>query len=65
MSFTFGNITMIMNDNPSNFVHQVEMEGLTGSVTFDTEGFRSNFNLEIVELRKEGLVKVGGGLDLN
>ena len=34
------------------------MEGLTGKVMFDTEGFRSNFNLEIIELRKEGLVQV-------
>ena len=34
------------------------MDGLTGKVMFDTEGFRSNFNLEIIELRKEGLVQV-------
>jgi hypothetical protein len=37
---------------------QVEMEGLTGKVSFDAEGFRSNFLLDIVELRKEGLTKV-------
>jgi hypothetical protein len=34
------------------------MEGLTGKVNFDAEGFRSNFLLDIVELRKEGLTKV-------
>jgi hypothetical protein len=34
------------------------MEGLTGKVNFDQEGFRSNFMLDIVELRKEGLTKV-------
>ena len=34
------------------------MDGLTGKVSFDAAGFRSNFNLEIVELRKEGLTKV-------
>ena len=34
------------------------MDGLTGRVSFDTEGFRSSFTLEIVELRKEGLAKV-------
>ena len=39
-------------------IDQVEMDGLTGKVSFDAEGFRSNFNLEIVELRKEGLTKV-------
>jgi hypothetical protein len=37
---------------------KVEMEGLTGKVNFDQEGFRSNFMLDIVELRKEGLTKV-------
>jgi len=42
-----------------NYMKMVEMEGLTGKVMFDTEGFRSNFNLEIIELRKEGLVQVG------
>ena len=39
-------------------IDQVEMDGLTGKVSFDAAGFRSNFNLEIVELRKEGLTKV-------
>ena len=34
------------------------MTGLTGKVSFDTEGFRSSFQLDIVELRKEGLVQV-------
>ena len=35
------------------------MEGLTGKIRFDTLGFRSDFHLDIVELKKEGLVKVG------
>jgi hypothetical protein len=35
------------------------MEGLTGQISFDSLGFRSNFNLDIVELKKEGLTKVG------
>ena len=38
---------------------QVEMDGLTGAISFDSLGFRSDFILEIVELKKEGLVKVG------
>jgi len=42
-----------------NYMKLVEMDGLTGRVSFDTEGFRSSFTLEIVELRKEGLAKVG------
>ena len=41
------------------FSLQVEMEGLTGKIRFDTLGFRSDFHLDIVELKKEGLVKVG------
>ena len=35
------------------------MEGLTGQIGFDSLGFRSDFNLDIIELKKEGLVKVG------
>ena len=35
------------------------MDGLSGKIKFDAAGFRSDFQLEIVELKKEGLVKVG------
>ena len=35
------------------------MDGLSGKIKFDSNGFRSSFDLEIVELKKEGLVKVG------
>ena len=38
---------------------QIEMEGLSGPIRFDTQGFRTDFDLEIVELKKEGLQKVG------
>lgn len=38
---------------------QVELEGLTGQIKFDSLGFRSDFNLDIIELKKEGLVQVG------
>ena len=41
------------------FPLQVEMDGLTGAIAFDSLGFRSDFVLEIVELKREGLVKVG------
>ena len=34
----------------------MELEGLTGHISFDSGGFRSNFTLDIVELKKEGLV---------
>ena len=35
------------------------MQGLTGKIKFDSRGFRTDFNLDIVELKKEGLVRVG------
>ena len=35
------------------------MKGLTGNITFDQHGLRTDFELEVIELKKEGLVKVG------
>lgn len=35
------------------------MKGLTGVIKFDHQGFRSDFSLDIVELSKDGLRKVG------
>ena len=37
---------------------KVEMDGLTGKIKFDQYGFRTDFQLEIVELKKKGLQKV-------
>ena len=34
------------------------MDGLTGKVKFDSQGKRTDFELEIVELKKDGLQKV-------
>ena len=34
------------------------MEGLSGKIKFDGAGFRSDFQLDIVELKREGLVQV-------
>ena len=34
------------------------MAGLTGPINFDARGFRTDFNLDIIELKQEGLVKV-------
>ena len=41
------------------------MRGLTGVIKFDQHGLRSNFELEIVELKKDGLVKVGTWTEQN
>lgn len=42
-----------------NYMKIVEMKGLTGVIKFDHQGFRSDFSLDIVELSKDGLRKVG------
>ena len=41
----------------------VEMDGLTGKVKFDERGLRTDFTLEIVELKRHGLEKVGSWQD--
>lgn len=38
---------------------KVEMKGLTGVIKFDNQGFRSSFSLDIIELGKDGLRKIG------
>jgi len=35
------------------------MRGLTGTIKFDNQGFRSNFVLDIIDLSREGLRKIG------
>lgn len=35
------------------------MKGLTGVIKFDNQGFRSSFSLDIIELGKDGLRKIG------
>ena len=41
----------------------VEMDGLTGKVKFDKSGLRTDFTLDIVELKRHGLEKVGSWHD--
>ena len=36
----------------------MEIEGLTGKIKFDQQGGRTEFELQIVELKKYGLEKV-------
>lgn len=35
------------------------MEGLTGLIKFDTSGFRTNFQLDVVRVTEKGLKKIG------
>ena len=37
---------------------QIEMNGLTGKIKFDQRGQRSDFELDIIELKRDGLTRV-------
>ncbi|KAK0092608.1 hypothetical protein PV326_001041 [Microctonus aethiopoides] len=43
----------------ANFMRSVEMKGLTGLIKFHTNGFRSDFQLNIVRLEETGLRTIG------
>ncbi|XP_014297240.1 glutamate receptor ionotropic, kainate 2 isoform X2 [Microplitis demolitor] len=43
----------------SNFIRSTEMKGLTGLIKFHTNGFRSDFKLNIVRLTPDGLKTIG------
>lgn len=40
-------------------VFQQYMNGLTGLIKFDTNGFRSDFLIDVIELNPGGLIKIG------
>uniref|UniRef100_A0A061QLI4 Glutamate receptor 1 n=1 Tax=Cupiennius salei TaxID=6928 RepID=A0A061QLI4_CUPSA len=40
-------------------IKKVRMKGLTGEIAIDKHGYRSNFSLDILELKTKGIVKVG------
>ncbi|XP_022247281.1 glutamate receptor ionotropic, kainate 1-like [Limulus polyphemus] len=42
-----------------NIMKETKFKGLTGFVEFDQNGTRTNFSLDILELKEEGLRKVG------
>ena len=41
-----------------NYMKMADINGLTGRIKFDENGLRTDFELEIVELKKHGLEKV-------
>ncbi|XP_011690717.1 PREDICTED: glutamate receptor ionotropic, kainate 2-like isoform X2 [Wasmannia auropunctata] len=43
----------------SNYIRNEQIYGLSGVIKFDTAGFRSEFQLDVVNLGNEGLYKVG------
>ncbi|GAB6022611.1 hypothetical protein CHUAL_006707 [Chamberlinius hualienensis] len=42
-----------------NYMKVVQLNGVSGIVGFDTNGFRSNFDLDVVEVSPHGVTKVG------
>ncbi|XP_068223506.1 glutamate receptor ionotropic, kainate 2-like [Palaemon carinicauda] len=54
-----GDTTWVHGNSLINYMKWVQVNGLTGLIKFDTEGFRRDVSLDIVELTKEGLIKVG------
>ena len=38
---------------------QMELDGLTGPIKFDSQGLRTNFHLNLIELQSDGLNAVG------
>ncbi|XP_041979927.1 glutamate receptor ionotropic, kainate 3-like isoform X2 [Aricia agestis] len=43
----------------TNYVRTMEADGLSGIINFDEDGFRSEFEVEILEVMAHGLEKVG------
>ncbi|XP_068247412.1 glutamate receptor ionotropic, kainate 2-like isoform X2 [Palaemon carinicauda] len=54
-----GDNTWVHGNSLINYMKWVQVNGLTGLIKFDTEGFRRDVELEIIELTKEGLNRVG------
>ncbi|CAG0899600.1 unnamed protein product, partial [Cyprideis torosa] len=42
-----------------NYMKMVELDGLSGNIKFDTRGFRSEFELQVLDLVETGVRKVG------
>ncbi|CAG7824228.1 unnamed protein product [Allacma fusca] len=42
-----------------NYMKMVQMQGLTGHLHFNTSGFRTDINLDVVQLKETGLTKIG------
>lgn len=55
----FFNVKTDFNLVLSFYILQNNIEGYSGEVKFDNEGFRSDFTMEIIELTEGGLTKIG------
>lgn len=41
------------------YLYQTVVQGLTGDVKFDNQGYRTNFAVDVIELTSSGITKVG------
>ncbi|XP_021964381.1 glutamate receptor ionotropic, kainate 2 isoform X1 [Folsomia candida] len=42
-----------------NYMKMVQLQGLTGLIQFDTSGYRSDIQLDVIQVANEGLIKIG------
>ncbi|CAG7824227.1 unnamed protein product [Allacma fusca] len=42
-----------------NYMKMVQMQGLTGLVHFNTSGFRTDVSFDVIQLKEQGLTKIG------
>ena len=59
MGYGDGDNTWEHGNSLINYMKMADINGLTGRIKFDENGHRQDFELEIVELKKHGLDKVG------
>lgn len=52
-------VAWVSGNSLINYMKLVEAEKLTGNIKFGTEGFRTDFTLDIVKLTEDGLSKIG------
>jgi len=54
-----GQSAWVHGNSLMNYMKMVEFVGLSGPIKFDTSGLRTQFEMDLMELQKEGLTKVG------
>jgi len=53
-----GSNTWQYGNSLANYMKLAQMEGVSGKVSFDAQGLRTSFDLEVIELKAHGLEKV-------
>ena len=58
-SYFSGELSWAHGSSMINYMKLIEFNGLSGFVQFDSQGIRTNFNLDIMELQSTGLEPIG------